>query len=81
MARMMRHFGIDPAQVPPQFRDRLRSAEITCAECVTIGRCQRWSYRQPDQDAPQRFCPNAELFDEIATSQGSGRRQDESPNN
>jgi hypothetical protein len=36
---------------------------------VTIGRCQRWSYRRPPAGAPRQFCPNAELFDEIAASQ------------
>ncbi len=69
MARMMRHFGIEPTEVPPDFWDRLRNAERVCAQCASIGRCQRWSYRQPSDDAPRLFCPNAELFDEIAASQ------------
>jgi hypothetical protein len=80
MARMMRHFGIEPDQVPPQFWERLRSAESTCTQCASIGRCQRWSYRQPTEDAPRLFCPNAELFDEIAASQGIGRQQDDPSN-
>jgi hypothetical protein len=77
MSCMMRHFGIEPDQIPPQFRDRLRDAQRTCAQCVTIGRCQHWTYRQPTEDAPRRFCPNAELFDEIAASQGIKRQQDD----
>jgi hypothetical protein len=80
MSRMMRHFGIEPDRVPPQFRDRLRDAERTCAQCVSIGRCQHWSYRQPTGDAPRRFCPNAELFDEIAAGQGIRRQQDDPSN-
>jgi hypothetical protein len=80
MSRMMRHFGIEPDQVPPQFRDRLRDAERTCAQCVTIGRCQRWSYRQATEDAPRQFCPNAQLFDEIAASQGRRCQQDDPSN-
>jgi Family of unknown function (DUF6455) len=77
VSRMMQHFGIDPAEVPPQFSDRLRDAERLCARCASIGRCQRWSYREPTKDAPRLFCPNAELFDEIAASQGTGRQQDD----
>jgi Family of unknown function (DUF6455) len=77
MSRMMRHFGIEPAEVPPQFWDRLRSAEHSCTQCASIGRCQRWSYRQSTTDAPRLFCPNAELFDEIAASQGIERQQDD----
>ena len=80
MSRMMRHFGIEPAEVPPQFLDRLSGAERTCTQCASIGRCQRWSYRQSTKDAPRLFCPNAELFDEIAASHGTGRQQDDPSN-
>jgi hypothetical protein len=80
MARMMRHFGIEPARVAPPFWARLSTAESTCAQCVSIGRCQRWSYRQPSEDAPRLFCPNAELFDEIASSEGARRQPDRPPN-
>jgi Family of unknown function (DUF6455) len=80
MARMARHFGLEPAQIPPRFRDRLRSAERTCEQCASIGRCQRWSYRQPGADAPLLFCPNARLFDEIAASQGIEGQADDTRN-
>jgi hypothetical protein len=78
MSRMMRHFGIELAEVPQQFWGRLSNAERVCAQCASIGRCQRWSYRQPSQDAPRLFCPNAELFDEIAASQRQARNPSDS---
>jgi hypothetical protein len=80
VARMMRYFGIEPAKVPPQFWDRLLNAERLCAQCVSIDRCQRWSYRQPTDDAPHLFCPNATLFAELFEEIAAGQREPQNPN-
>lgn len=69
MLRMMRHFDVD--HVPPQFWDALREAEQVCAQCLAVGRCQRWFHGQPGDDAPRSFCPNAQLYEQIA----AGRQQ------
>ena len=77
MLRMMWHFGIDLTQVPPRFRDALRDAEQVCAQCLVVGRCQHWFHGRLSDNAPRSFCPNAELYEEIAASQqpGSGSKE------
>ena len=69
MLRMMWYFSVDPAQVPPQLRDALRDAEQVCAHCLVVGRCQHWFHGRLSDDAPRSFCPNADLYEEIAASQ------------
>ena len=69
MLRMMWYFSVDPGQVPPRFRDALRDAEQVCAHCLVVGRCQHWFHGRLSDDAPRSFCPNAELYEEIAASQ------------
>jgi hypothetical protein len=34
-----------------------------------VGRCQHWFHGRLSDDAPRSFCPNAELYEEIAASQ------------
>lgn len=77
MLRMMRHFSVDPAQVTPQFSNALRDAEQLCAHCLVVGRCQHWLHGRPSDDAPRLFCPNAELYEEIAASQQRAPRSNE----
>lgn len=79
MSRMMAHFGADPADIPPEFRGTLRDAERVCAACLAVGRCRRWLHRHATDDAPRLFCPNAELFDDLAYSQRLRRRTDDPP--
>lgn len=79
MLRMMWHFSVDPAQVPLRFWGVLRDAERICAQCLFVGRCQRWSHERASDDAPRSFCPNAELYEEIAASQRQTLGSDESP--
>ena len=69
MLRMMWYFSVNPEQVPPQFRDALRDAEQVCAQCLAVGRCQHWFHGRLSDDAPRSFCPNAELYEQIARSQ------------
>jgi uncharacterized protein YjiS (DUF1127 family) len=74
MSRMMRHFGVDPVRIAPGFGAALRGAERICANCLVVGRCQRWLHGQLSDDAPRSFCPNAQLYEDIAISQ---KRPDE----
>ena len=69
MLRMMWYFSVNPGQVPPRFRGALRDAEQVCAHCLVVGRCQHWFHGRLCDDAPRSFCPNAELYEEIAISQ------------
>jgi hypothetical protein len=79
MLRMMWYFGVDPGQVPPRFRDALPDAEQVCAHCLAVGRCQHWFHGRLSDDAPGSFCPNAELFEEIAASQQQASDSSEPP--
>jgi hypothetical protein len=69
MLRMMWYFSVDPEQITRQFRDALGDAEQICAHCLVVGRCQHWFHGRLSDDAPRSFCPNAELYEEIAASQ------------
>lgn len=69
MSRMMRHFEVDPARIAPAFGAALRNAERICANCLSVGRCRRWLHWQLTDDAPHLFCPNAQLYENIAASQ------------
>lgn len=68
MARMARHFGLEPKAVPEAYIGALRDAERICARCVALGRCRRWQ-DEAMADAPRLFCPNAPLFDEVSGAQ------------
>jgi hypothetical protein len=72
MLRMMWYFSADPGQVAPRFWGALRDAEQVCAHCLVVGRCQRWFHGRLSDDDPRSFCPNAELYEEIADSQPAG---------
>jgi hypothetical protein len=72
MLRMMWHFSADPGRVPPRFRDALRAAEQVCADCLVVARCHRWFRGRLSSDTPRLFCPNAELYEDIADSQPAG---------
>lgn len=69
MTRMMRHFRVDRDGVRPRYQGALREAERVCAHCMNVGRCKRWLEWGRSNDAPRVFCPNAELWDEIAAQQ------------
>jgi hypothetical protein len=79
MLRMMQHFSVDPAELPSRFSDALRDAERVCAHCLSVGRCQRWLHGQLSDGAPRSFCPNAQLYDEIAVSQQQAADSNEPP--
>jgi hypothetical protein len=58
----------------------MHEAERIRAKCVAVGRCRRWFQRQPTDDAPRRFCPNAQLYENIAISQRRAHQLSDSPN-
>jgi hypothetical protein len=47
----------------------LRDPEQVCAHCLMVGRCQHRFHGRLSDDAPRSFCPNTELYEEIAASQ------------
>ena len=79
MLSMMQHFGVDPAELPSRFSGALRDAERVCAQCLAVGRCQRWLHGHPSDGTPRSFCPNAQLYDEIAVSQQQAATSNEPP--
>ena len=79
MSRMMRHFEIDPVRIGPGFGAALRDAERLCANCLSVGRCRRWFHWQRSDDPPRQFCPNAQLYEDIAISQRRAHQPNDSP--
>lgn len=69
MTRMMSHFRVDPKRAALGYQAALRDAERVCANCANVKRCRRWFDWGRRNDAPRVFCPNAELFDEVAEQQ------------
>ena len=65
MGAMMRNFNVD-LDTLPHCRDELIDAEHNCATCKTVGRCYRWKHKGGQGDAPELFCPNVNLFSELA---------------
>lgn len=65
MGAMMRNFNVDPNALQ-YHRDELLDAEHICATCDTVERCCRWKNKGGQGDAPELFCPNVELFSELA---------------
>jgi hypothetical protein len=80
MSRMMRYLDVDPDRIPGPFWGAVHEAEWVCTKCVSVGRCRRWSQPQPTDDAPRRFCPNAQLYEDIAISQRRAHQPNDSPN-
>lgn len=68
IGRMLQRFGLDPASLPHAYLAALRDAERVCAHCLAAERCQRFFAAPAGRDAARLFCPNAALFDQIATA-------------
>lgn len=66
MIYMMHHFRVDPDFATHSHWEALRRADYICFNCPTVCRCKSWISWGARNDAPRIFCPNAELFDEIA---------------
>lgn len=66
MALMMQHFGVECERAVQGSWDALRRAERACIRCANVKRCQSWFSWGLKNDAPRIFCPNAELFDDLA---------------
>ena len=56
--------------VRPRYWGALKDAERVCTHCTQKKRCDRWHDWGVRNNAPFIFCPNARLFDEIATTPG-----------
>lgn len=69
MTAMMRHFNLNSDGAAPRYHGALRDAERVCMNCATVKRCKRWLEWGRRNDAPRVFCPNAALFDEVASDQ------------
>ena len=67
MGKMLAHFGVDPHEATPRYWDALKDAERVCTHCTQKRRCDRWHDWGVRNNAPFVFCPNARLFDEVAT--------------
>ena len=66
--KMLANFGIDPHEATPRYWGALKDAERVCTHCSQKKRWERWPDRGVRNNAPFIFCPNARLFDEIATA-------------
>ncbi len=66
LRRMMQRFGVDPDSLPAGWLAGLRDAERACAHCLEIGRCRRFFTSDEGPEAAKSFCPNAEIFEEMA---------------
>ena len=76
MAAMMTCFHIDRERACEAFWPELREADALCADCPSVRRCARhlaWGLRG---EAARTFCPNADLFDEIARAQAAEQTAD-----
>ena len=69
MAKLMTQFGIAPELVVKQFWNALRAADRVCQGCGNRQRCINWLDWPASDNAPRVFCPNAEIFDAIASWQ------------
>ncbi len=66
LRRMMLRFGLDPDSLPTGWLASLRDAERACAHCLEVGRCRRFFASDEGPEAARNFCPNAEIFEDMA---------------
>ena len=66
MIRTMIHFKVDPKAAALRYWGAFRDAERVCIQCGNVRRCRRWHLWGRHNDAPRVFCPNAQLFDDMA---------------
>ena len=69
MAHMLAALGIDVRDAVERNWDVLKEADRKCSMCREAGRCRRWLDWGRLNDAPQVFCPNAALFQDIGADQ------------
>jgi len=69
MAHMLDVLGIDIRDAVEWNWDDLKEADRKCLACRDAGRCRRWLECGRINDAPQVFCPNASLFQDIGADQ------------
>jgi hypothetical protein len=67
--RMAAHFGADLHAAPPDWLGVVRDVERVCSCCRTLDRCHRWFKGRAAGDTPERFCPNAETFQQLASAE------------
>lgn len=65
LAMMLRHFGLNQAQVRDRFGSEMLTAATRCAACRQTERCRRFLAGLAEDDAPRAFCPSAGLFEEL----------------
>ncbi len=73
LARMLEHFGVDREHAAQRHWNALRYADHVCIRCTNARRCHSWFSWGVRNDAPRIFCPNAELFDDLAHSSPASR--------
>ena len=79
MSAMMAHFGAPTGDEVFRYWGALRDAERVCTHCSSVKRCRRWLDWGAKNDAPRVFCPNAELFDEMAEAARTTERSTGAP--
>jgi hypothetical protein len=65
LAAMVRHFGLEFAQLQDRCKLELLMAETRCATCQETMRCHRFLTGAAGGDTPEEFCVNASLFLEL----------------
>ena len=76
MATMLLYFGVDRVRASELHWQELRMADSVCANCRNVRKCKRWLGWGVMPDTAHRFCPNAELFQELSLSLGDAGRSE-----
>ena len=74
MSSMMVALKVDAREAVEHHWPQLKEADDACARCVQVGRCQRWLEWGWYNGAQKVFCPNAELFEQIAKAPSKPER-------
>lgn len=74
MSSMMAALKVDAKEAVAHHWPQLKEADEACRRCAQVGRCQRWLKWGWYNGAQKVFCPNAELFERIAKTQGEPER-------
>jgi hypothetical protein len=62
LSQMFARAGLNFEKLPVAQRNL---ATFRCNACENVGACEKWLSREDNPEAYRRFCPNAELVNEL----------------